>query len=977
MRKYEQRLVMVVLLTVVSAGCNGCTNSEGLRPAIGGLSALPPRLDFGPTTLGVPVEQTLELSQQGFIAAEIVHLIVSPENGPFRLVTTPQAVVDINRSINVTVAYEPVVELHDRATLTFVLANDEPLVVELEGRGVDARAEVDAPLDFGRPALGATRVRPLTLRNPHETAVPFSLTLDGSDAREFSPNTRGTLQPFEQRQIMYRYAPEETPGRRDVRLSLNACPLCADETLAVNADAVERPLEVEPDPIRMGAVTIDAHRVVDVRVTNATDEPIRVDEIAFGRDTGSGFSLQAPQAAVVLDELESMNAQVSFSPTALGGAKGVLTIRSNAQPEGDVHVPMLASGGGAMLVVVPADLNFKHTPSRARRILQATIGNGGADPTSAPLHVTSVRVEGDGFVLAQPPVPSNLRLRAGERHVVSVAFAPEEEKSFRGTLVVESDDPQSPRLEVPLTGTGLAAEECELTTQPEVVDFGLVRPGKGASLGVRIENSGTETCSLWNQQMTGDDAFTLTRNRGTVLLTPGEAVYMPIAFQPRADGTYEARMTFDTNRQPNATLEVPIRGGTHPTCLSPEPDYLDFGERRLDCGPTERKGFFRNVCATSVGIDDVFLGDGADVASFSILSSTSTPLRLAPGQAVEATVRWTPSVPGYTSRPLFSQPDNDSLPVLLPLSVDAREEAVHDELRVQPAPAKLDLLWVIDNTASMKDERAGLVRSIDALLSAADARGIDYHIGVTTTGVGAPPSLNGETCSGGVNGNESGRLFPVDHSRPRIVHSGMSDRAAILSANLDVGGCHSVEQGLRAATLALSPPLVDNDNDHRTNESNDGNKGFVRPDAHLAVVVVSDEDDESPDTVSRHVKALRNVKPTSPFTFVAIVAPEEGCPTAVEPGTRYLEAAERLGGLSGNVCEDNWASTLGTLADALFQPVRRWTLDAPADAASLEVSIDGVPTRAWHYDAATRSVVFDTLPAPGSQLRFQYREPCP
>lgn len=976
MVKRGQMWMVLVCLGVVSAGCTGCTGAEGLRPSTGALTASPRQVDFGPTTLGVAIERSVVLSQQGLIPAEVLSVILSPENGPFRLTTTPPAEVAVNRSVAIGLAYEPLHDGHDEATLTFELANGDPLVIDLQGRGVDARIETTDAVDFGRPALGATRVRTVTLRNRFETDVPFSLTFEGRDANEFSPNTEWTLSPFSQRDVTLHYAPEKIPGKRQVHLTLNACPLCPAEALTVTADAVERPLDVVPDPVRLGSVTIDAHRVVEVRITNATDEPIRINDVAFAGDTAAGFRLAAPQAPVILNELESTTAQVSFSPTTLGLAEGVLSVKSDALPQGDVDVPMSATGGGAVLVVVPSQLDFKPVPLRARRILQATIANGGADPAAAPLRIMSVRVEGNGFLLSQT-LASGVTIRAGERHVVSVSFAPDAEMELKGTLVVESDDPLSPLIEVPLTGLGLAAAECQLTTHPNVLDFGLVRAGKGAGLGVRIENSGTEACSLWNQQMTGDDVFTLSRDRGTLLLAPGEAVYMPVAFQPRADGLYEATMSFETSRQPNTALTVPIRGGAHPTCLSPEPVYLDFGERRLDCGPTQHTGSWRNVCSTPIAVDALFLGEGADVASFSISSSTSTPTTLAPGQVVEATVEWTPSVPGYTSRPLFSQTADSSLPVLLPLSVDAREEALHDELRIQPARAKVDLLWVIDNTASMKDERAGLVRSIDAFLAAADARGVDYHIGVTTTGVGAPPSFNGETCKGGVNGGESGRLFPVDHASERIVHPGLADRAAILANNLDVGGCHSVEQGLRAALLALSPPLVDNDDDGRTAEPNDGNKGFIRPDAHLAVVVVSDEDDESPDTVARNAKALRNVKSTSPFTFAAIVAPDAGCATAVEPGTRYLEAARLLGGLTGNVCDDSWSGTLDTLADALFQPVLRWTLDAAADVASLEVTIDDVPTRAWHYDASSESVVFDALPAPGSRLRFRYREPCP
>lgn len=966
--------VGVVLLGAGSAGCNGCMGRDEARGSTGDLEPSAQALDFGPTTLGMLVERSVGLSQRGLLSAEVTDVRILPEDAPFTLLQALPDEIALDRGTEARLGYRPRKEGVHHATLVVELLDGDPVVVTLEGRGVDARAQPLDQIDFGRPALGTVRERALRLRNEHETPVPVTLDFDGPDRQEFAVVQQWLIPPYSEVEAKLRYEPRDRAGLRDVVLTLGACPLCLPEPLPVRADAVDRPLAVDPDPIDLGGIAVDADRVIEVRVTNLTDERITVHELSLGAGTDPGFELTSPKGPVVLEGLEQVTAPLRFSPTRLGLATGTFEVLSDARPEGRVQVQMRAVGGGSQLVVVPGRLDFKPIPVHARRALVLTITNGGADVASPPLLLSSVRVEGAGFAVGGNP--SGRRLEAGERLEVEVAFEPDQQGPFSATLVVESDDPLTPRIDVPLTGAGTAAANCQLVTQPQVLDFGLVRAGKGASLGVRLENAGSEVCALWNQRLDGDDAFSLTRDRGTVLLAPGEAVYMPVAFRPQTDRSYEARLSFDTNR-PQAALSIPLLGGATDTCLRPEPPYLSFGVRRLDCGPAELSGQWRNVCSNELTVEEIFLGDGADVASFSIVAATATPEALSRDETVQATVRWTPSVPGYTSRPLFAQPGDADRPVLLALSADVREDGLHDEARIQPAPAKVDLLWVVDNTASMKDEREGLMRSIGAFLSEADTRGIDYRVGVTTTGVGAPTAWNGEACHGGVNGNESGRLFPVDRARPRIVHPGLADRTSVLAANLDVGGCHSVEQGLLAAELALTSPLVNHADDARTPEPADGNFGLVRDDAHLAVVVVSDEDDESPDSVDRRARALRRAKPSSPFTFAAIVAPAEGCATAVEPGTRYLDAARQLGGLTGNVCDGDWSGTLNALADALFEPMVRWVLDAPADPATLSVTIDDVPTTAWRYDPGSHSVVFDQPPPSGSRLRFRYQEPCP
>src|SRR5690606_22983653 len=149
-----------------------------------------------------------------------------------------------------------------------------------------------------------------------------------------------------------------------------------------------------------------------------------------------------------------------------------------------------------------------------------------------------------------------------------------------------------------------------------------------------------------------------------------------------------------------------------------------------------------------------------------------------------------------------------------------------------------------------------LVGAIPAFIAAARARNVDLRVAVTTTGI-EPAS---PACPGGAMGGEAGRVFPVDNARPRIVSLSTPNVEAILQENVQVGQCAFVEQGFEALRRALSSPLVNNADDPRTPTPNDGNAGFLRDEAALAVIFVGDEDDHSPDDVATYVDWLRALK---------------------------------------------------------------------------------------------------------------------
>ena len=155
---------------------------------------------------------------------------------------------------------------------------------------------------------------------------------------------------------------------------------------------------------------------------------------------------------------------------------------------------------------------------------------------------------------------------------------------------------------------------------------------------------------------------------------------------------------------------------------------------------------------------------------------------------------------------------------------------------------KMDLVFVVDDSGSMKEEQDNLaanfpkfVKVLDDFRTKSGAK-IDYRVAVTTTGRDLRYTI--QTPIGAIAQNEKGdngafREKASCGSTRRWLERGDGDVAKNFACLSKVGtGGASIEMPLYALKLALEDRVADGTN-----------AGFRRPDALLGVVILSDEDD--------------------------------------------------------------------------------------------------------------------------------------
>jgi hypothetical protein len=284
---------------------------------------------------------------------------------------------------------------------------------------------------------------------------------------------------------------------------------------------------------------------------------------------------------------------------------------------------------------------------------------------------------------------------------------------------------------------------------------------------------------------------------------------------------------------------------------------------------------------------------------------------------------------------------------------------VTDTFTQNPSEA-VDILVVMDNSSSMASYQAKLSGTFDRFVEYFAKLNVDYRIGLTTTDPNDAGALVGE---------------PISRDTPD------PDQAFADMVNVGTDGAGN-EMGLLAAENALE------------------NSDFARDTASLSLLMVSDEDDSSPDTVQDYLYAYYLVKHGNTpelFNLSALVVIDEDICTPDQaaqstPGARYMDATVKGNGMLGNLCEtgSRFEDLVTQFSLTATRLESRYELSREPDPDTIEVTVTpagapgeivGCETGAWSYDApdpddplSEPAVVFalDFMPPADAGISIRY-----
>ncbi|RYZ77029.1 MAG: hypothetical protein EOP05_03185 [Proteobacteria bacterium] len=284
---------------------------------------------------------------------------------------------------------------------------------------------------------------------------------------------------------------------------------------------------------------------------------------------------------------------------------------------------------------------------------------------------------------------------------------------------------------------------------------------------------------------------------------------------------------------------------------------------------------------------------------------------------------------------------------------------------------EVDVLWVIDTSSSMDQHQDLMASQMGAFVSGLNETRLDYHMAVTTMDMGSSAGAKGK--------------FLAAPGTQAILTNKTSNIVSVLSQRVRAGAAgSSVERGLEAMKVSLSSPLAG---------VNGMNAGFLRPNALLVVIFLSNEDDQSSGTARDYATWLDSVRPPLPTGerswlahFMGVTSGDASCKTSQwdqagfsKVGTKFIALAEESGGSVEPICDADFRRALLNVKARILEVMTEYKLDRVPNLTTLTIYVNGavVPQNAdngWTYYAPNNSVRFHGtgVPKPDASIRIAY-----
>jgi hypothetical protein len=310
--------------------------------------------------------------------------------------------------------------------------------------------------------------------------------------------------------------------------------------------------------------------------------------------------------------------------------------------------------------------------------------------------------------------------------------------------------------------------------------------------------------------------------------------------------------------------------------------------------------------------------------------------------------------------------------------------------------AKADIIFIMDESGSMNDNRADVVNNANRLFAKAREDGLDFRVGVAGMRDPERGIDVGRFCSSITDDERDAggddRFLGPDEQK---IFSSCIENPPYLETAREYGLAHGYHAVARHLPRAPDDPSK------------------IRTDALLALIFVTDEAPQelklggvyqerpgfldfadyrgkscslAADKADRLASYLvpwfelyGGVLDPEAQAMVHLVGGVCGNDCSAELAHGYVELARRFGGHVGDVCQADLGPTLQLIVDSIAGRASPWSLSHVPISSTLAVEVNGVQVprdsiRGFIYDAAANTIGFAGLSIPrGSQIAASYR----
>jgi len=453
--------------------------------------------NFGDITVTKEISADVQLKNIGETDIEISSININQSGDVFSVdpmekmngFQNNKIIISTTSALNFKIYYRPIKPAppSDEGTLVFStnLKDSKDISIKLTGNGIKASIEINPVdiIDFGKVDVYSKATKDIVIKNTGTdvltiNSVKYTATGNSTDIYlNSTPKTPLELNPNKEGTFTLTYVPTDI-GEDNGTLSIESSSKDLPKVdIPVKGEGVAPLIKIEPSAIDFGGVEVNQSLTKDFTVYNNGNKDLIIYKLDFAENSSKYLSVTEPEVEKTLSPQSSTKYSVTFAPKDKEGSiSSKLQIHCNdpqlIDRDADNHYIAYVDiksrtpfpkidVTGAVTIQLGCKSPFDSTDPNCSTGCTTdcccfdyngfTIRNVG----DAPLNVTRVELtdNGGGMIEMEAAKQTPYTLANNEQTTLTIRYKPTTFGQNRGKIVIESNDPNDPVVEISIVAT--------------------------------------------------------------------------------------------------------------------------------------------------------------------------------------------------------------------------------------------------------------------------------------------------------------------------------------------------------------------------------------------------------------------------------------------------------------------------------------------------------------------------------------------
>ncbi len=601
----------------------------------------PESIDFGPVTINIPSDTSLNIKNYRNRPLEISDINITGSDSGFFSADVVSFIVSAFDSQTVTVNFLPTERRTYSATLE-IFYTDDQIIIPLTGSGEIPNIDVlPTDLPFNSVAIGDSLTREINISNLAVGDLIIS-GLNFSNNDFFAINDLKDPIPFGKTEKLFVIFKPDTIGPISGTLAI------------INNDPDENPVNVtlsgtgkagvisaSQDTIKLGDVSAGSFADTNIVIENSGNDTLQIFSRTLESDSPY-FSIEDTSTQRFLPPgSEPDIIKVRFHPQVGGDYLASLIICSSDPFKDSLSVSITGHSIKPIATSIPED-SIKFDEVMAKTVSRCDVklkNTGNANLEIFPVILDQQIPDDSSFSVFN--FPTDTIISPQDSLTFEVAFSPNtENEDYTAVLKIPTNDIDKDTLSLFLSGKSVLP----VLAGSETIDFGDVVLRKDSIKTFELWNAGTGTLIIDSLYTGGTDpeAFTLFDHPLPDSLTYSDTLKTEIKFTPHVQGELEAYIFIRTNLPEPAKLDSFLVTGTGlKPVIGLSADSVLFNLTYIGDPSVKDTVYVSNTGNGKLDIDSLYFAAGGDTRDF-IINLLRSPYLAGPGAVDTIIIEFNP-----------------------------------------------------------------------------------------------------------------------------------------------------------------------------------------------------------------------------------------------------------------------------------------------------------------------------------------------